>query len=93
MPISWPCIQNDCFKISLEDIVVNNKGNSFLLELVQFYDWGEVMKMILEATRGYTELVDIELEVQDKLSVWLTTFQVHRHGPCFRQETVYFIGG
>jgi len=68
-------LENDEFVISFSGVMCDEAKNIVSHGFEVFYDWTEVMKLVLAATKNNPEPTDIEESAEDSLREWLTSFQ------------------
>jgi len=68
-------LENEDFVISFSGVMCDEAKNIVSHGFEVFYDWTEVMKLVLNATKNYSDVTEIEECAEDFLREWLTSFQ------------------
>ena len=67
-------LQTERFKIVFQGVTADGEKNMVTRALETCYDWTDVMKKVLGATRSYGCLEDIEDKCEEEVRDWLATF-------------------
>jgi len=75
---TWPghLIRSDLAEVVFDGVTVGGEKDFVTQAFENFYDWGDLMRIILSAVENRTiSIEDMEVEIHDEFSDWLTTLE------------------